>query len=123
MWSSGATLLALLLVFVLTVGSQYQLKSDAVDWTMRTSGGQTMSSASDSWCRSAHKTLRVTPAMAARHVQTGLAALSVAKVSRANDESGDFLFDRRAFLSQSWGRLIRWSSSNSYGCSGRGQKR
>src|SRR5262249_51962377 len=42
MWSSGATLLALLLVFVrpalgdacvLTGGSLYQLKSDAVDWT------------------------------------------------------------------------------------------
>src|SRR5262245_28549651 len=49
MWSSGATLLALLLVFVrpalgdpcvLTVGSLYQLKSDAVDWTMQTSSGQ-----------------------------------------------------------------------------------
>ena len=49
MWSSGATLLALLLVFVrpalgdacvLTVGSLYQLKSDAVDWTMRTDSGQ-----------------------------------------------------------------------------------
>jgi len=49
MWSSGATLLALLLVSVrpalgdacvLTVGSLYQLKSDAVDWTMRTSSGQ-----------------------------------------------------------------------------------
>src|SRR5262249_46444562 len=49
MWSSGATLLALLLAFVrpalgdpcvLTVGSLYQLKSDAVDWTMQTSSGQ-----------------------------------------------------------------------------------
>jgi hypothetical protein len=49
MWSSGATLLALLLVFVrpalgdpcvLMVGSLYQLKSDAVDWTMQTSSGQ-----------------------------------------------------------------------------------
>src|SRR5499427_5936101 len=49
MWSSGATLLALLLVFVrpalggacvLTVGSLYQLKSDTVDWTMQTSSGQ-----------------------------------------------------------------------------------
>src|SRR6516164_153928 len=49
MWSSGATLLALLLVFVrpalgdpcvLTMGSQYQLKSDTVDWTMQTSSGQ-----------------------------------------------------------------------------------
>ena len=49
MWSSGATLLALLLVFVrpalgdacvLTGGSLYQLKSDAVDWTMRTDSGQ-----------------------------------------------------------------------------------
>ena len=49
MWSSSATLLALLLVFVrpalgdacvLTVGSLYQLKSDAVDWTMQTSSGQ-----------------------------------------------------------------------------------
>src|SRR5215467_10050994 len=49
MWSSGATLLALLLVSVrpavgdacvLTVGSLYQLKSDAVDWTMRTDSGQ-----------------------------------------------------------------------------------
>src|SRR6516225_9400205 len=49
MWSSGTTLLALLLVFVrpalgdacvLTVGSLYQLKSDAVDWTMQTSSGQ-----------------------------------------------------------------------------------
>src|SRR5262245_33461773 len=49
MWSSGATLLALLLVFVrpalgdacvLTVGSLYQLKSDAVDWTVRTDSGQ-----------------------------------------------------------------------------------
>src|SRR6516162_3315599 len=49
MWSSGATLLALLLVFVrpalgdpcvLTIGSQYQLKSDTVDWTMRTGSGQ-----------------------------------------------------------------------------------
>src|SRR6516165_5861514 len=49
MWSSGATLLALLLVFVrpalggpcvLTVGSLYQLKSDAVNWTMQTSSGQ-----------------------------------------------------------------------------------
>ena len=49
MWSSGATLLALLLVFVrpalgdpciLTVGSLYELKSDAVDWTMQTSSGQ-----------------------------------------------------------------------------------
>src|SRR5262249_8607818 len=47
--SSGATLLALLLVFVrpalgdpcvLTVGSLYQLKSDAVDWTVQTSSGQ-----------------------------------------------------------------------------------
>src|SRR5262247_2730003 len=49
MWSSGATLLALLLVSVrpalgdacvLTVGSLYQLKSDAVDWTMRIDSGQ-----------------------------------------------------------------------------------
>src|SRR5215475_4162559 len=49
MWSSGATLLALLLVFVrpalgdacvLTGGSLYQLKSDAVDWTVRTDSGQ-----------------------------------------------------------------------------------
>src|SRR6516164_3841140 len=49
MWSSGAILLALLLVFfrpalgdpcVLTVGSLYQLKSDTVDWTMQTNGGQ-----------------------------------------------------------------------------------
>jgi len=49
MWSSGATLLALLLVFVrpalgdacvLTGGSLYQLKSDAVDWTMQTDSGQ-----------------------------------------------------------------------------------
>src|SRR5262245_4294845 len=49
MWSSGATLLALLLVSVrpalgdacvLTAGSLYQLKSDAVDWTMRTDSGQ-----------------------------------------------------------------------------------
>jgi hypothetical protein len=49
MWSSGATLFALLLVFVrpalggpcvLTVGSLYQLKSDTVDWTMQTSSGQ-----------------------------------------------------------------------------------
>src|SRR5262245_65647198 len=49
MWSSGATLLALLLVSVrpalgdgcvLTAGSLYQLKSDAVDWTMRTDRGQ-----------------------------------------------------------------------------------
>jgi hypothetical protein len=48
MWSSGATLLALLLAFVrpalgecvLTVGSLYQLKSDAVDWTMQISSGQ-----------------------------------------------------------------------------------
>src|SRR6516165_8482816 len=49
MWSSGATLLALLLVFVrpalgdpcvLTMGSQYQLKSDTADWTMQTSSGQ-----------------------------------------------------------------------------------
>src|SRR5262245_65580855 len=49
MWSSGATLLALLLVSVrpalgdacvLTGGSLYQLKSDAVDWTMRTDSGQ-----------------------------------------------------------------------------------
>jgi hypothetical protein len=49
MWSSGATLLALLLVFVrpalgdacvLTMGSQYQLRSDTVDWTMQTSSGQ-----------------------------------------------------------------------------------
>src|SRR5262249_52672803 len=49
MWSSGATLLALLLVFVrpalgdacvLTGGSLYQLKSDAVDWTMRTDSRQ-----------------------------------------------------------------------------------
>ena len=49
MWSSGATLLALLLVFVrpalgdpcvLTVGSLYQLKSDTVDRTMQTNGGQ-----------------------------------------------------------------------------------
>ena len=49
MWSSGATLLALLLVFVrpalgdpcvLTMGSQYRLKSDTVDWTMQTSSGQ-----------------------------------------------------------------------------------
>src|SRR6516165_2682115 len=47
--ASGATLLALLLVFVrpalgdpcvLTVGSLYQLKSDAVDWTMQTSSGR-----------------------------------------------------------------------------------
>ena len=47
MWSSA--LLALLLVFVrpalgdacvLTIGSQYQLKSDTVDWTMQTSSGQ-----------------------------------------------------------------------------------
>src|SRR5262245_32931443 len=49
MWSSGATLLALLLVSVrpalgdgcvLTAGSLYQLKSDAVDCTMRTDSGQ-----------------------------------------------------------------------------------
>jgi hypothetical protein len=50
MWSSGgATLLALLLVFVrpalgdacvLTMGSQYLLRSDTVDWTMQTSSGQ-----------------------------------------------------------------------------------
>src|SRR5215813_7316081 len=49
MWSSGATLLALLLAFVrpalgdpcvLTVGSLYQLKSDAVDWAVQTSSGQ-----------------------------------------------------------------------------------
>ena len=49
MWSTGVTLLALLLVFVrlalgdacvLTMGSQYQLKSDTVDWTMQTSSGQ-----------------------------------------------------------------------------------
>ena len=49
MWSSGAILLALLLVFVrpalgdpcvLTVGSLYQLKSDTVDWTMQTNSGQ-----------------------------------------------------------------------------------
>src|SRR5215467_13021531 len=49
MWSSGATLLALLLVFVrpalgdpcvLTMGSQYRLRSDTVDWTMQTSSGQ-----------------------------------------------------------------------------------
>jgi len=49
MWSSGATLLALLLVFVrpalgdacvLKMGSQYQLRSDTVDWTMQTSSGQ-----------------------------------------------------------------------------------
>jgi hypothetical protein len=49
MWSSGATLLALLLVFVrpalgdpcvLTMGSQYQLRSDTVDWPMQTSSGQ-----------------------------------------------------------------------------------
>src|SRR5258708_39593956 len=48
-WSTGVTLLALLLVFVrpalgdacvLTMGSQYQLKSDTVDWTMQTSSGQ-----------------------------------------------------------------------------------
>src|SRR5215471_7764511 len=47
--ASGATLLALLLVFVrpalgdpcvLTVGSLYQLKSETVDWTMQTSSGQ-----------------------------------------------------------------------------------
>src|SRR5262245_32476767 len=49
MWSSGATLLALLLVFVrpalgdacvLTGGSLYQLKSDAVYQTARTDSGQ-----------------------------------------------------------------------------------
>jgi hypothetical protein len=49
MWSSGATLLALLLVFVrpalgdacvLKMDSQYQLRSDTVDWTMQTSSGQ-----------------------------------------------------------------------------------
>ena len=47
MWSSA--LLALLLVFVrpalgdacvLTIGSQYQLKSDTVDWTMQINSGQ-----------------------------------------------------------------------------------
>src|SRR6516164_7619681 len=49
MWSAGASLLALLLVFarpalgdacVLTLGSKHLLKSDTVDWTMRTSSGQ-----------------------------------------------------------------------------------
>jgi len=47
--ASGATLLALLLVFVrpalgdacvLKMDSQYQLRSDTVDWTMQTSSGQ-----------------------------------------------------------------------------------
>ena len=48
MWSTGVGLLALLLLVrpalgdacVLTMGSQYQLKSDTVDWTMQTSSGQ-----------------------------------------------------------------------------------
>src|SRR5215467_4733661 len=77
---------------------------------------QMSSSAGGSSCWTAHKTL-------ARRASDGLSirpnrpcGLSVAKISRANDESGDFLFDRRAFLSQSQGRFNRWSSSNSYGC-------
>jgi hypothetical protein len=49
MWPSGATLLALLLVFVrpalgdacvLTMGSQYRLRSDTVDWSMQTISGE-----------------------------------------------------------------------------------
>jgi hypothetical protein len=48
MWSTGVGLFALLLLVrpalgdacVLTMGSQYQLKSDTVDWTMQTSSGQ-----------------------------------------------------------------------------------
>jgi biotin transporter BioY len=53
MWSTGVTLLVLLLVFVraalgdacvLTMGSQYQLKSDTVDWTMQTSSAHSTAS-------------------------------------------------------------------------------
>src|SRR5260370_5413327 len=48
MWSTGVGLLALLPLVrpalgdacVLTMGSQYQLKSDTVDWTMQTTSGQ-----------------------------------------------------------------------------------
>jgi hypothetical protein len=42
------------------------------------------------------------------------AVLSVAKVSRADDESDNVLFDRGTFHSSPWRRLIPRRANNSY---------
>src|SRR5262249_2164633 len=49
--------------------------------------------------------------------------LSVAKVGGTNNESGDVLFDRRAFLSCARRRLNCGRSDNSYGWTGGREKR
>src|SRR2546427_7366311 len=69
----------------------------------------------------AHEKGASKPAAPGRH--PSFRRLSVAKVGGTNNESGDVLFDRRAFLSCARRRLNCRSSDNSYGWTGGREKR